>query len=62
VGRLAPARIPEAAHTAPAAAAVTGPARPDVETQLVAAGLDPEPSAGAGPPRTIEADIKRRAR
>jgi tripartite-type tricarboxylate transporter receptor subunit TctC len=58
VGLLAPARIPEPARAALEAAAVAALARPDVKAQLVAAGLDPEPSDGAGLARTIEADIK----
>lgn len=62
VGLLAPARIPEEARLKLEAAALTSLALPDVKAALIRAGLDPDPTDGAGLARTIEKDIKLWAR
>lgn len=62
VGLLAPARIPDAARATLEAAALAALARPDVKADLIRAGLDPDPTDGAGLARTIAADITHWAR
>jgi tripartite-type tricarboxylate transporter receptor subunit TctC len=62
VGLLAPANIPKDARDTLMNAAMAALARSDVQAQLTAIGLDPEPLDGEGLARTINADIKLWAR
>jgi tripartite-type tricarboxylate transporter receptor subunit TctC len=62
VGLLAPANIPKDARDALMSAAMTALNRTDVQAQLTAIGLDPEPLDADGLARTIDADIKLWAR
>jgi tripartite-type tricarboxylate transporter receptor subunit TctC len=62
VGLLGPANIPKDARDALMSAAMNGLNRADVQAQLAAIGLDPEPLDADGLARTIDADIKLWAR
>jgi tripartite-type tricarboxylate transporter receptor subunit TctC len=62
VGLMAPANIGSEARDVLMNAAVKALNRADVQAQLTAVGLDPEPLDGEGLARTIDADIKLWAR